>query len=40
MQTREEFEAIISKPEFSHSDFLATTKILLGSPESFADTLR
>lgn len=40
MQARNEFEAIISKPEFSHSDFFAATKILLGSPESFADTLR
>ncbi|MEH2561815.1 hypothetical protein [Bradyrhizobium sp. AZCC 2289] len=40
VQARKEFKAIISKPEFSHSDFFAATTILLGSPESFADTLR
>ncbi|MCK1474156.1 hypothetical protein IVB27_04845 [Bradyrhizobium sp. 197] len=40
VQARNEFKAIISKRGFSHSDFFAATTILLGSPESFADTLR
>jgi hypothetical protein len=40
MQARSEFDALISKPDFSHSDFFAATTILLGSPESFASTLR
>src|SRR5260221_6641692 len=39
-QARKEFETITSKPDFSHSDFFAATTILLGSPESFANTLR
>jgi hypothetical protein len=40
MQARNEFDALISKLDFSHGDFFAATTILLGSPESFADTLR
>src|SRR5258705_5943494 len=40
MQARKEFDALISKPDFSHSDFFAATTIVLGSPESFASTLR
>jgi hypothetical protein len=40
MQARTEFCRIISKTDFSHSDFFAATTILLGSPESFANSLR
>ncbi len=39
-QSREDFKAIASKADFSHADYFAAMVILMGSPETFATTLR
>ncbi len=39
-QSREDFEAIIGKLDFSQTDYFAAMIILAGSPEHFATTLR
>jgi hypothetical protein len=40
IQAREQFDAIIGHPDYSHDDFFAACNILASSPETFADTLR
>lgn len=40
IQARQQFEAIISKPDYSHEDFFTASNILETSPETFADALR
>jgi hypothetical protein len=37
---REELQSLVSKPDYSHAEFFAARKILVGAPESFATTLR
>ncbi len=39
-QAREQLQALIGKPDYSHADFFAARKILGGAPEQFATTLR
>jgi hypothetical protein len=40
IEAREQLEAIVDRPNYSHDDFFATSNILDASPETFADALR
>ncbi|MGJ5134359.1 hypothetical protein [Bradyrhizobium oligotrophicum] len=37
---REQLQSLVSKPDYSHADFFAARRILVGAPESFATALR
>jgi hypothetical protein len=39
-RAREQLQSLVTKPNYSHADFFAARKILLGAPESFATALR